>query len=136
MKKILFLALTLLFAACAPTQGVKPTVYKAKSADILAYIGQVAPTVQPTVLNNYFSVTGITPTVVTLKSPPTTGVAIANVLAKVDENQGAITVTFTALESNGVTSVTHFIEPRDETPDYVSKIYALLDARFPRVSSP
>lgn len=136
MKKILFLAPALLLAACAPSQGVKPTVYKARSADILAYIAQVGPTIQPTILNSYFGVTGLTPNAVTLKSSPTTGVQIANALADVNVNEGTIIVTFTALENNGLTSVTHAADYSGKTPEAINKIYALLDARFPRVSSP
>lgn len=126
----------ILLASCAPTQGVRPTLYKGSSAEILATIGQFAPTIQPSRVNSYFSVEGITPTAVTLRAKPVLGFQIVNALAGNAQNDGSITVIFTALENTGVTSVTHSTSDTRNTPEFIAKVYAELDKRFQRIQQP
>lgn len=136
MKKVFLLtAVALSLASCTPRQGAKPIVYQGKSAEILATIAQIAPSVQPTRISNYFSVTGITPTFVSLSAQPVTGFQILNVLGGNSANSGTITVTFTALENGGSTSVTSSTSDNGAT-DFINRIYIELDKKFNRISAP
>lgn len=133
MKKIALLtAVAIGLASCAPTQGAKPNLYKGSSSEILATIAQVAPSVQPTKLSNFFSVTAVTPTYVTLSAQPVVGFQVLNALAGNSTTSGTVTVTFTALENQGITSVSSSMSD-SRNIEFVNRVYAELDKKFARI---
>lgn len=135
MKKLLLLLpVGLVLAACTPTQGVKPRVYAGSSAEILAAISQIAPTVQPTRVHNFFSVVETTPTQVTVRADSLTGLAIFS-------GNDPVTVTFTALQNGTSTSVSHFVKFNTSTPitpsspigQAVENIYKALGEKYTQI---
>jgi hypothetical protein len=105
-------------------------MYAGNSAEILTAISQIATTIQPLGGYDYFSVTEVTPTQVTVRANPTIGMQL------LAGNQ-PITATFTALQSGSSTSVSHFAKlgPNAVTPSSaigtrIENVYKELATRF------
>ena len=131
VRKLLLLVPLLFVAACAPAQGVPPTLYNATSSDILAAVSQACPSIQPSGGYNYFSVTSITPTSVTCAAEQTTGMQVLSAFGGVSSNIASI--TFTALQNGNVTSVAG--GGLRAGREIVLKVFAILDGKFQRIGN-
>jgi hypothetical protein len=129
MKKLLLLAPVLLFAACAPAQGVPPTTYVAVSSDILASVSQACPQLKPVFGFNYLSVTSVTPTSVTCTAEQTTAMQIVSALGS--GRKEYVSITFTALQNGNITSVAG--SGLSEGRKLVEQMFQILDGKFQRV---
>jgi len=127
------LAPTLLFVACTPVQGVKPVLYRATSAEVLAVVTRLCPTLTPNAAYRPFVVASSTPTTVVCFAPPVSRVQTFNtydpVTLRIDAAPGSTggnsVSSVTGSQIWGSTAVTN--------QNALSAIFAELDQTFSRV---
>jgi len=122
---------TLLFTACTPVQGVKPVLYRASSAEVLAVVTRLCPTLMPNAAYRPFVVRENTPTTVVCFAIPVSTTQTFNtydpVTLRIDAAaSGSTTVSsVTGSQVWGSTAVTN--------QNALNAVFAALDQSFGRV---
>jgi hypothetical protein len=128
MNKLLLLPM-LLLAACTPAQGLKPLVYPASSADVLAVVAELCPTLTPNSSYRPFTVVSTTATGLICYSksvfPPSNFNVYDPVTLRINVTQTGSATSVSGTEDWGGTLITN--------QNALNAVFAALDQRFGRV---
>ncbi len=128
MKKMpLVIALALI--SCAPAAPRTAALYKATKAQVVDVITAVAPTVQITNAYNYWAITGITESAVSLEATPTgVGTLVGNTRNTI--------VWTTASRGENATLVAASVNPPNAYDVATKPFFDALNAKFERLTTP
>jgi hypothetical protein len=135
MKKNILITVLLLLCACAPAAGRPTILYQASKPQIIDVIVDVSTSIQPGNGHNFFKVTGITESSITLVATQTGGAVAANFFFGV--RQTDITMIWTVVErANGATAVAVSTQGLASSDKLENQFFARLDGKFSRLPAP